>query len=129
MRQITLYVLAAYFVLTSAYLFFFPQIFYDSTPGLAEMGPFNFHFIRDVSFAFLVGGATLAYGTKIGRRDVLVIGSAWPFLHSIFHLTIWMHRGFPFDVIWASDFAGVVVPGFLAMGLAMTSKPPVTAAP
>jgi len=60
-----LYVLAAYFLLTAVYIFFFPQTFYNQTPGLSAMGPFNSHLIRDVSFAFLVSGSALFYGVQI----------------------------------------------------------------
>lgn len=118
MQRIAMGILAAYFFLTGIYLFFFPQLFYDQTPGLSAMGPFNFHFIRDVSFAFLVSGAGLAYAAKRNRRDTAIVAAAWPFLHALFHLTIWGHRGFPLDQIWFFDAAAVVLPGFLALYLA-----------
>lgn len=119
MHKIAFYILAIYFLLMAFYIFFMPQTFYDLTPGLSAMGPFNLHFIRDVSFAFLVSGGALFYGARAGKKDILIIGSAWPFLHALFHSYIWMHRGFPFDFIWASDFIGVILPGLIAIVLAI----------
>ena len=118
MRRTVLYLLGVYFLLTAIYIFFAPQKFYDLTPGLSAMGPFNLHFIRDVSFAFFVSGGALLYGARHHKKDVLIIGAGWPFLHALFHAYIWGHRGFPFDQIWAFDLVAVVLPGLIALGLA-----------
>lgn len=123
LRRGLLYILAVYFTLLALYVFFLPETFYNLTPGLSMMGPYNLHFIRDVSFAFFVSGATLFYGTKHSKRDVLIIGAAWPFLHALFHCYIWAHRGFPFDFIWFSDAMGVIVPGFMVFILALRFAP------
>jgi len=80
MRQTTIYLLGFYFFATAIYIFIFPQTFYDNTPGLAAMGPFNSHFIRDVAFAFFVSGLGLIYGSRRGQRDILIIAASWPFL-------------------------------------------------
>lgn len=118
MTKSIFYILAGYFFLTGVYIFFAPQMFYDQTPGVAIMGPFNSHFIRDVSFAFLVSGAALFYGARHLRKDILVIGAGWPFLHALFHAYIWGHRGFPLDKLWAFDLFFVVLPGLIALLLA-----------
>ena len=122
-RRGLLYTLAAYFTLLALYVFFLPETFYKLTPGLSMMGPYNLHFIRDVSFAFFVSGAALFYGTRHSKKDVLIIGAAWPFLHALFHCYIWAHRGFPFDFIWFSDAMGVIVPGFTVFILAFKFSP------
>ncbi|MEO9461211.1 MAG: hypothetical protein ABJ242_00620 [Marinomonas sp.] len=123
MLRLTLFLLAGYFSLSGALIFAFPVQFYEMTPGLAEMGPYNLHFIKDVSFAFLASGAGLFYGSHHQKRDLACLAAAWPFMHALFHLQIWGHRGFPFDLIWLSDFLGVVLPGLLAIALAMKMKP------
>ncbi|MEP2735923.1 MAG: hypothetical protein ABJP34_06460 [Erythrobacter sp.] len=122
MQRLILYILAGYFILTGAFIFVFPVTFYDVTPGLAEMGPYNAHFIRDVSFAFLASGAGLFYGSYHQKRDVALFAAAWPFMHALFHLQVWGHRGFPFDRIWQSDFFGVILPGLATLALAFTMK-------
>lgn len=118
MRKTVLLFLAIYFLLTAVYIFFFPQKFYDMTPGLSAMGPFNSHFIRDISFVFFVSGAAMFYGARHAKKDVLIIAAAWPFLHALFHGYIWGHRGFPFDQIWVFDLGFVILPGLLAFYLA-----------
>jgi len=117
--RILLNVLGLYFLVTGIYILCWPLAFYDNTPGLAAMGPFNLHFIRDVSFAFLVSGAGILYGLKTRQRGAVLIAAAWPFLHALFHAYIWSHRGFPFDFIWFFDLAAVILPGLMALWLAV----------
>lgn len=121
--KLLLMIFAAYFGLTGLYIFLAPETFYQLTPGLADMGPYNFHFIRDVSLTFLVCGLALAYGAWKQLKPVLIFGAAWPFLHALFHLQIWGHRGFPVDHIFVVDAFGVILPGFLALALALKFKP------
>lgn len=113
-----LYLLAGYFLSTGIFILFQPGAFYEMVPGLAAMGPFNFHFLIDVALVFIVSGTGLFYAAKKRLREVAVFAAAWPLLHAFFHAYIWWHRGFPFDIVWLVDFVGVVIPGFIAMYLA-----------
>lgn len=113
-----LYLLAGYFFCTGVFILFQPRTFYETIPGLAAMGPFNFHFLIDVALVFIVCGVGLYYAAKNHLREVAVFAAAWPLLHAFFHAYMWCHRGFPFDMIWLSDFIGVVIPGLLVMYLA-----------
>jgi len=92
-----------------------PEMFFSNTPGLSSMGPFNMHFIRDVALTFLVSGGAMLWGTLKHNRTALICGAVWPFLHAAYHCVIWGHRGFPFDVIWATDVSAVIIPGFAAL--------------
>ena len=114
--------LSVYFILTGIYILTMPETFYRLTPGLDLMGPFNMPSIRDVALTFLVSGGAMLYGSVRRNRVALLCGAAWPFLHALYHCVIWSHRGFPFDYIWAVDVAGVIVPGFAAMGLAARAR-------
>lgn len=118
----TLYIFGLYFFVTGLYIFFAPETFYRLTPGLSDMGPYNFHFIRDVSFSFLAGGGALAYGAFRQNKPVLIFGAAWPFMHALFHSQIWAHRGFPFDHIWLVDTLAVILPGLIVFWLAIKFK-------
>ncbi len=118
----TMLVLAIYFLIMAIYIWFLPQTFYDNTPGLSAMGPFNLHFIRDVALVFLASGGAIVYGWRQRNQVALVCGAMWPFLHALFHVQIWGHRGFPFDYIWAVDLVGVVLPGVVAMFIAVRLK-------
>lgn len=123
MKTVVLYILAAYFFLTGLFILLAPKTFYRVTPGLAAMGPYNHHFIIDAALVFLVSGGALFYGVRAENRPVLVVAAMWPFLHSLFHLWVWAHRGLPFDLIWISDTLGVIVPGIIALWLALSFRP------
>lgn len=103
---------------TGILIFADPHGFYERTPGLAMMGPYSVHFIRDVGLAFVASGVATAFGARGRNRNLALAGAGWPFLHALFHFQIWSHRGFPFDAIAAFDFIAVIAPAFLAVALA-----------
>ena len=107
--------LSAFYSLYAVYMWFAPQHWYDTTPGVAMMGPFNLHFIRDVAIAFLVSGAALGWGVWKTDRSAAVIGAAWPCLHGLFHIWIWTQRGFPLDDIAMTNWFGIQLPAWLAL--------------
>jgi hypothetical protein len=117
MRRILLLLLAGIWVLTGLYAFFMPDAFYNGTPGLKQMGPFN-HFIGDVGLAFMASGGVTLWGAWHRLRRLSIGGASWPMLHALFHIQIWSHRGFPFDYIAAFDFAFVITPALIALILA-----------
>lgn len=117
MIRALLFVIGALWMTTGIVIFIDPQGFYDTTPGLALMGPFNSHFIRDVGLAFLASGVATCAGAWCRNPGLALAGVAWPFLHALFHLQIWSHRGFPLDSIAAFDFGAVIAPAFLAAAL------------
>jgi hypothetical protein len=59
-------------------------------------------------------------------RGIALAGAAWPFLHALFHLHSWAHRGFPFHAIFALDVASVITPAILAFALSVRLAPPAT---
>lgn len=121
MRPI-LFVVATLYLATAAYMFFAPQAFYDGTPGVAMMGPFNLHFIRDAGLAFLTSGAALLIGARSFNRDLALFGAAWPFLHALFHVWIWFGRGMPFDDVALVNLVGIQLPAWLAVTAAYQLK-------
>lgn len=118
--------LGAIWCATGVYIFAAPETFYETMPGLSMMGPFSGYFIRDVGLAFLTSGAATGYGAWRRVRGIALAGAAWPFLHALFHLHIWAHRGFPLDAIFAFDVAAVITPAILAFALAVRLAPPAT---
>ena len=105
--------------LTGPFIFFAPQTFYDTVPGLSMMGPFSLHFIRDVGLAFTASGACVVYGAYRGSKELAIAGALWPFLHGLFHIQIWVKRGVPLDHIAAFDLSAVILPSLLMMVLAV----------
>ena len=113
--KLILVILSGLYLLTAVYMFVAPQAFYDSTPGVAMMGPFNTHFIRDAGLAFLTSGGALLWGTLNQNRAVAVFGAVWPCLHAVFHVWVWIARGLPFDFIALVNLVGIQLPAWLAL--------------
>lgn len=115
MRHLVLYAVGGIYLVTAVYMFIAPQSFYDTTPGVSMMGPFNVHFIRDAGLAYLVSGGALVTGAA--RRDVsaALFGAAWPCLHALFHVSIWVGRGFPVDFVAFVNLAGIQGPAWTAL--------------
>jgi len=126
MTRTLLYVLAGYALLVAGYIWFLPQQFYDNTPGVAMMGPFSIHFMKDVALAYLAGGLILAWAARTGDQRLAYAGAMWFAFHGLYHVSIWVHRGLPFDIITASDFLGVVTPAALAVWAASRLPAPRT---
>ncbi len=118
MSRALLLIIGALWVATGVVVFAAPYSFYELTPGVAMMGPYSVHFIRDVGLAFAASGAVSCVGAWRRDRRLALAGTVWPFLHGLFHIQIWAHRGFPFDGIAAFDAAAVSLPAFAAATLA-----------
>tara|TARA_R110002072_G_scaffold4566_3_gene31862 strand:- start:51 stop:437 length:387 start_codon:yes stop_codon:yes gene_type:complete len=120
MWRVILFVIAALNFALAAYMWFAPLAWYDGTPGVAMMGPFNLHFIRDVALAYLTSAAALSWGAW--KRDIAaaVFGAAWPCFHALFHIWIWLGRGVPFDQIALVNLLGIQIPAWLALAAALS---------
>lgn len=110
---------AGFYLSTAIYMFVAPEAFYNRTPGVAMMGPFNVHFIRDAGLAFLTSGAALLWGVLKADRPVAVFGAAWPCLHALFHIWIFLARGFPADEIALVNLIGIQLPAWLVLAAAL----------
>ena len=78
MMHLVLYAVGGLYLVTAVFMFVAPQSFYDSAPGVAMMGPFNLHFIRDAGLAFLVSGGAIVWGALKVDRTAMVFGVLWP---------------------------------------------------
>jgi len=97
-----------------------PHTWYEMVPGVAMMGPFNPHFVRDIALAFGMSAAALAWGALRLDRSAAICGAAWPCLHALFHVWIWaIHRGAPFDQIALVNLTGIQIPAWLALAAAL----------
>ena len=77
----------------AAWLILAPRGFYDLVPGVAETGPFNDHFARDVGFAFLVTAVGLALAVWRDDRVLGLLAAGFPALHGLLHLVSVGHHG------------------------------------
>ncbi|MEO0982542.1 MAG: hypothetical protein AAFX03_07805 [Pseudomonadota bacterium] len=115
MIKTTLFLLAAFFAATGVFMFAAPLAWYEATPGVSMMGPFNQHFVRDVGLVFIASAAGLALGAARDNRDAALIGAAWPAMHAVFHIVIWVGRGAPADLVAAVNLFGIQAPAWLAL--------------
>lgn len=119
MQRHIILLMALSHLLTGIVVFVMPQWFYDTVPGVAELGPFNLHFIRDAGLAFAAGGALLALGWY--RRDYLVCmaGCTWICIHALYHAQMWLARGMPVDLVAWVNLFGIQLPAWLPLAMAV----------
>ncbi len=115
MADRTLTAIAAIYVLTGIYMFVLPVTFYQQVPGVAMLGPYNSHFIRDAALSFAASGIILGLGQR--RKDYLLClaGALWPIFHALFHMQMWMGRGFAVDLVAIVNLIGIQLPAWAAL--------------
>jgi hypothetical protein len=111
----SLVTLGALAVANGVTMWFAPQTWYESVPGVADMGPFNLHFIRDIALIFGFSGGAMIFGAIRNIPVVAVAGAVWPAMHALFHVQIWIARGLPLDEVAFVNLAGIQVPAWLAL--------------
>lgn len=100
-----------------------PMGWYQTIPGVADTGPFNMHFVRDIALIFLESGAGLIWATLRGARGIGLWAASWPCLHALFHIQIWIvMRAMQFDLIALSNLLGIQLPAWLALFLLLRTK-------
>ena len=81
------------------------------------MGPFNLHFIRDIALIYLLASAAFVWALQKNNQTAAYVGAAWPAMHALFHIQIWMARGFPLDEVAAVNLAGIQLPAWATLYL------------
>jgi uncharacterized protein YjeT (DUF2065 family) len=101
-----------------------PAWWYSVVPGVADTGPFNPHFVRDIGAAYVVAGAGLAWFLHDHRaRPAAVVGCAFLSLHALIHVWDWA-AGRENLVHLLRDGPAVIVPGLLILGVARRRTSP-----
>lgn len=121
MARAVQWIFVGWFLLLAGFMFFTPMVWYQTTPGVVQTGPFNMHFIMDIGLVFLMSGLAMAYGLVRHDQTALVCGALWPALHAAFHIFIWFQRGIPLDFIAVSNLFGIQLPAWGALLLAFQS--------
>lgn len=112
MARIFLYVIAATYGTNALIMWFAPEFWYETTPGVSMMGPFNLHFIRDIALIYLLASVAFVCALQKNNQTAAYVGAAWPTMHALFHIQIWMARGFPLDEVAAVNLAGIQLPAW-----------------
>lgn len=105
----------ALWLLAGTAIFSAPRHFHALTPGVALLGPFNAHFIRDIGLVYIASGLVGLYGVRSGSISLCVAAALWSCLHAVFHLHVWIDRGLPLDGIFLFDLSFVIMPPFLVV--------------
>jgi len=113
-----------FYLITGLYISIAPMVFYENGPGVADTGPYNMHFLRDVGFAFTISAIGLAYGLYQKLKPLVVFGSAWLVVHGIFHFTLWLIHGNKTSQAAIIDLLIVVLPAAILAYLAATYQQP-----
>ena len=90
MRRALIWAVDLAFVANGLLMLVAPAAWYGFIPGVADTGPFNPHFVRDIGCAYLVAGGGLFWFALDGRaRPAAVIAAAFLTLHALVHLWDW----------------------------------------
>lgn len=115
----TLLSIAVLYLFSGIYMLVLPVQFYHLVPGVDLLGPYNSHFIRDAALSFAACGMILALGRHRGDYLLCLAGALWPVFHALFHLQMWMARGFPADLVSFVNFVGIQLPAWAALWAAL----------
>ena len=87
MRHLLAVFLGLGFAANGAAMLLVPLLWYAGIPGVADTGPFNPHFVRDIGCAYFVSGTALI-GFALDRRfgGAALAGAAFLALHAAVHL-------------------------------------------
>ena len=118
MRAALIWILDLVFVGNGVFMLLAPETWYGLIPSVADTGPFNPHFVRDIGSAYLVaGGGLLWFCLERRARPAAVAGAAFLTLHALVHL--WdVAVGRESMVHLLEDVPTVIVPGALILKLA-----------
>lgn len=114
--------LALLMVGNGGYMLANPGDWYLAIDGVADTGPFNPHFVRDIGFIYLLTGFALVVGIYFPdqRPGLWSTVAAWHMAHAGFH--IWeVVVGICGPEALARDFLGVTLPGVLALVIAVAA--------
>ena len=95
-----------------------PESWYWMVPGVPDRGPFNQHFVRDIGFIYVLGGAAFVHGSVYTKQRFLLwlMPTVWLVSHAIFH--VWeVVVGICGPKSLIEDFGGVTLPALLGLGL------------
>ncbi len=111
--------------LNGCFMLWAPAEWYAALPGVADTGPLNSHFVRDIGAAYLVsGGALLAFALDRRARPAALAGGVFLALHALVHLADAV-AGRETLAHFAGDMPAVVAPALIALWLAWPRRPSV----
>ena len=122
MHRYVLIGVGGYALVNAAIIWAAPAQWYAAVPGVAETGPLNIHFARDVALALLSSALALIWSGIRGDVSAAVFGVSWLVFHALFHIWIWAHRGLPGDLVALVNLTGVQLPAWIAAWAALSLR-------
>ncbi len=105
-----------------------PEGWYLAIPGVADRGPFNQHFVRDIGIVYALTGIGLVMGAlhPAQRFGYWWAPALWLSGHALFH--VWeVLVGICGPASLVQDFGGVTLPAVIALALLLYAhRVPVT---
>jgi uncharacterized protein YjeT (DUF2065 family) len=118
MRAALVWTVNLVFVVNGAAMLLLPETWFGMIPSVADTGPFNQHFVRDVGSAYLVaGGGLIWFWLDKRARPAAIAGAAFLTLHAFVHLRD-VAAGRESLVHFLEDVPMVILPGLLVFKLA-----------
>lgn len=102
------------YILNALVMWFAPQFWYDTVPGITEMGLYHKHLIRDVGLAYGIMGAGLLWAGR--NPSVAIFACLWPAAHALYHAAIFFGRGMQWTVFQPRIYCSSRFPHGLAYG-------------
>lgn len=123
MAKIILVVIAVIYGVNALIMWFAPEFWYETTPGVSMMGPFNLHFVRDIALIYLLAAAAFIWAVRNHSQTVGFVGASWPCMHALFHVQIWIARGVPIDEVSFVNLVGIQLPAWAALYIVYKMTP------
>lgn len=111
-----LWVLALIHAANGLFMFFAPQTWFFTTPGVIDTGSFNPHFVRDIGAAYIMTAVAAGMAASRPSRGfpLMALSSIFVGLHAVIH--VWDiaagRCGDPTD-----DIVAVIIPALVWLGL------------
>jgi hypothetical protein len=87
MRAIVAWIVGLGLIANGLTMLAIPDTWYDLVPGVAQTGPRNPHFVRDIGAPYLVAGAALVwFAIDRAARPAALAGAAFLAIHALIHL-------------------------------------------
>ncbi|HIF11225.1 MAG TPA: hypothetical protein EYQ81_16220 [Sneathiellales bacterium] len=114
--RVLLWLIGVVTILNGAGMYVAPESWFNAVPGVAETGPFNGHFVRDVGAAYAASGVAviLAVQIRAAQLPLLIVASIFSGGHALRHVVEWgTVEGARHN--WANDAIAVVLPSAIIL--------------
>ena len=105
------------------------QLWYATTPGVDQTGPYNGHFISDIGIAFATAAVSLLMGfLRLPHARLFALpGALFLSGHALLHLAGIAHHGLPSALAIATEIIGIYLPAWVAWRIVRPELPTLVA--